>query len=473
MVPEVAGDRSSPLGTEAPVRRYARYAGAWAAGALPAFAVITALWLDPSRFNGPAEIALGGFALMFPLTVRELGVRRRTSFIYFLLGAGIAFAILSILTGAGNGLTDEPYTTPRFVGVLFAQHDPYTYPLIFSYQQYGQTLHSESVYLYLPLLMFLQFPGIDYKWFALTMWALMVLVVRNRFDLGVWLAQPYFALMAASGYNDFPVLLLLTLAFVGIGTRRQKWAEYLALGCKQFANAIVLAYYIVRRDWKNTLITAGVSLAFVVPFVVWSGPTVLCPSVLADRLPVCVSGGAPTYLLNYSLWVVWTVALFYGTAVQEIRSIASRDWFARILRRTRLSVEELFRLPRFAVVGLSGVFVSLSVLALILRGAGNSSAAVFLAGLAAFLITTGWTFSWNRVWAFEGLTRRSPWTHLALYLLMQAIALALALLVVLGSVALGRSEVTAQVVAFLLGTLASYGLNRGWNFRGSIARAAA
>ncbi|MFZ1022521.1 MAG: GtrA family protein [Thermoplasmata archaeon] len=473
MVPEVADGRSLPLGSEAPIRRYARYAGAWAAGAIPAFAVIAALWLDPSRFNGPAEIALGGFALMFPLTVRELGVRRHPSFIYFLLGAGIAFAILSILTGAGNGLTDEPYTTPRFVGVLFAHHDPYTYPLIFSYQQYGQTLHSESVYLYLPLLLFLQFPGIDYKWFALTMWALMVLVVRNRFGLGVWLAQPYFALMAASGYNDFPVLLLLTLAFVGIGTRRQKWAEYLALGCKQFANAIVLAYYIVRRDWKNTLITAAVSLAFVVPFVLWSGPTVLCPSVLADRLPVCVSGGAPTYLLNYSLWVVWTVALFYAAAVHEIRSIATRDRAARILRRTRLSVEELFRFPRFAVVGLSGVFVSLSALALILRGAGNSFDGVLLAGLAAFLTTTVWTFAWNRVWAFEGLTSRPPWVHLALYLLIQAIALALALFVVLGSVALGRSEVTAQVVAFLLGTLASYGLNRGWNFGGPLTAAAA
>ncbi|MFZ0891533.1 MAG: GtrA family protein [Thermoplasmata archaeon] len=468
MVVEGTDDRSTPLEAEAPIRRYLRYAGAWVAGALPAFAVITALWLDPSRFNGPAEIALGGFALMFPLTVRELGVRRRPSFIYFLLGAGIAFAIVSILTGAGNGLTDEPYTTPRFVSVLLAHHDPYTYPLIFNYQQYGQTLHSESVYLYLPLLMFLQFPGVDYKWFALTMWALMVLVVRNRFDLGVWLAQPYFALMAASGYNDFPVLLLLTLAFVGFGTQRQKWAEYLALGCKQFANAIVLAYYILRRDWKNTLITAAVSLAFVVPFVLWSGPTILCPSVLADRLPVCVSGGAPTYLLNYSLWIVWTVALFYGAAAHELRTVAGREWLARILRRTRVSVEELLRLPKFAVVGLSGVFVSLSVLALILRWAGNSSTGMLLAGLAAFLVTTVWTFGWNRRWAFEGLTRRPAWFHLALYLPIQAIALALGLLVVLGSVALGRSEVTALIVAFLLGTVVSYGLNRGWNFRGPL-----
>ena len=473
MVPEGADDRSIPPPSEATALRSARYAAAWAAGAIPALAVITALWLDHSRFNGPAEIALGGFALMFPLTVRQLGVTRRASFIYFLLGAGIAFAIVSILTGVGNGLTDEPYTTPRFVMVLFAHHDPYTYPLIFDYQQYGQTLHSESVYLYLPLLMFLQFPGIDYKWFALTMWALMVLVVRNRFDIGVWLAQPYFALMAASGYNDFPVLLLMTLAFVGVGASRQKWAEYLALGCKQFANVIILAYYLIRRDWKNTAITAAVSLAFVAPFILWSGPSILCPSVLADRLPVCVAGGAPTYLLNYSLWVVWAAAIFYAPAVRELRQFARRGWLEHALRRSRLSVEELIRLPKFAIVGLSGVFVSLSVLVLLVLGLGNTSASVILASLAAFLLTTMWTFGWNRVWAFEGVSNRPHMVQLALYFPIQAVALAVALVVLAGAVVLNRSEVVGQVVAFLFGSLVGYGLNRRWNFRGELVNPAA
>lgn len=472
MVPEGADRRSIALPPGSNARTYARYAGAWVAGALPAFAVITALWVDPSRFNGPAEIALAGFALMFPLTVRVIGVRRHASFLYFLLAAGIGFAIVSILTGAGNGLTDEPYTTPRFVSVLLAHHDPYTYPLIFNYQQYGQTLHSESVYLYLPLLMFLQFPGLDYKWFAVTMWALMVLVVRNRFDIGVWLAQPYFALMAASGYNDFPVLLLMTLAFVGIGAGRQKWAEYLALGCKQFANAIVLVYYVVRRDWKNTVLTAAVSLAFVAPFVWWSGPTVLCPSVLADRLPVCVSGGAPTYLLNYSLWVVWAVAIFYASAATELRRAARSGWLAAALRRVHLSIEEVFRLPEFAIVGLSGVFVSLGALVLILRTTGNDSVGLILASLGGFLLTTLWTFAWNRVWAFEGMSNRPSGIHLALYLPIQAAALTISLIVLAGSVALNRSEVVGQVVAFLLGTITAYALNRRWNFRGEIPRPA-
>ena len=214
-------------------------------GALPALAVVTALWLYPTAFEEVGGISLGAFALMFPVAVRRLRVERSGEFVSFLLLAGVGFGVVSILTGAANGLTDQAYTTPRYVTLLFAHHDPYVVLLSFSYQQYGTTFTSQSTFSNLPLLMFLQVPGLSYKWFALACWAGMAFLARRRFDAGVMLAQPYMVIVAASGFDDLVVLLLLTLGFLGFEGRRQKWAEWLALGCKQFANVFVVAYCVI------------------------------------------------------------------------------------------------------------------------------------------------------------------------------------------------------------------------------------
>ena len=117
-------------------RELATYGAAWLAGALPLFAVITALWLAPDTFGSTGEITIGAFAIAFPVVVRRLGVPREARFVRFLLVAGIVFGVVSILTGAGNGLTDEPYTTPRFVTLLWAHQDPYVVRLVFKYVQY-------------------------------------------------------------------------------------------------------------------------------------------------------------------------------------------------------------------------------------------------------------------------------------------------------------------------------------------------
>jgi len=167
--------------------------------------------------------------------------------------------------------------------------------------------------------------------------------------------------MAASGYNDFPVLLLLTVAFVGLWGRRQRWAQLLALGAKQFANAIVVVYYLVRRDWKNALVTIGVSAAFILPFVVWSGPTVLCPTVFANRLASCPSGGAAQYLLNYALWPVWALAVFFPAIVLETRRSARSGRLSRLLAGRTFSVEDLIRIPAFTIVGIAGALAAVSV----------------------------------------------------------------------------------------------------------------
>jgi len=356
-----AGAPHAPIPSDSRARHLALYAAAWGAGAVPLFLLITALWKAFPVFGSTGDITIGAFAIAFPVVVRRLGVPRRDGFVRFLLAAGVVFGVVSVLTGWGNGLTDEPFTTPRFVSLLFSHQDPYVVPLVFNYVQYGQTIHSYSIYPYLPLLMFFQVPGVDYKWFALACWAGMVLLVRRRFDAGVFLAQPYVAVMAASGYNDFPVLLLLTVAFVGVGGRPQRWAQLIALGAKQFANAIVLLYYLVRRDWKNVLVTLGVSVAFILPFVVWSGPTVLCPSVFADRLSSCPSGGAAEYLLNYAVWPVWVLAIFYPALVREVRASAERGRLARTLKGRSFSVADLLRIPSFAIVGIAGALSGVSI----------------------------------------------------------------------------------------------------------------
>ncbi|MGP8159071.1 MAG: hypothetical protein ACLPWO_05660 [Thermoplasmata archaeon] len=434
-------------------RELATYGAAWLAGALPLFAVITALWLAPDTFGSTGEITIGAFAIAFPVVVRRLGVPREARFVRFLLVAGIVFGVVSILTGAGNGLTDEPYTTPRFVTLLWAHQDPYVVRLVFKYVQYGRTIDSSSIYPYLPLLMFLQVPGLDYKWFALGCWVGMVLLVRKRFDAGVLLAQPYVVVMAASGYNDLPVLLLLTVAFVGVEGRRQRWAQLLALGAKQFANAIVLVYYAVRRDWKNFLVTVGVSAAFILPFVVWSGPTVLCPAVLADRLSSCPAGGEAQFLLNYALWPVWVLAIFYLPVLGTLRASADKGRLSRILAGRWVSVRDLLRTPSFVIVGTSGALAGVSVF----LGAGiyfgSSVPATIGAAVVGFLVLAGWVVAVHGAGSTGGPFLGRPLSRLPFQVSVHAVALALNVALVVGVVLLGRPALVGEVGGAFLASL--------------------
>lgn len=440
-----------------------RYLAAWFAGALPAFLIITLLWLHPGRTTPFGYLALGAFALAFPVMVRRLGVPRRIDFVYFLLLAGIAFGILSILTGWGNGLTDEPFTTPRFAGFLLSGHDPYTTQLVFTYQQYGQTLSSRSYYVYLPLLMFLQIPGISYKWVTLGCWALMVLLARKRFDTASVLAQPYVLLIAASGYNDLPVLLLLTLGFVGLGGRRQKWAEYLSLGCKQFANAFVFVYYLVRRRWVDSLVTIGVSAAFLVPFLVWGGPAVLCPAVFANRLPSCPAGGNAALLLNYPVWAVWVVAVFYVSASRIVRDWSRRPSIESRLSRVKLARARFASLPALAIVAASAVGIGLATFVVVTIEIGLATTGVILAAALGGFAAVLWSLAWNG-------TRVSPATpgpalHGAALRLVVCLLLLLGLdlLTTWAWFATGRGPLTGLTLGLSIGVVVSSALGWWWD----------
>ena len=435
------------------MRTVLRYSAAWLSGALPAFLIITLLWLYPGRTTPFAYIAVGAFALAFPVMVRRLGVPRRVEFVYFLLAAGVTFAIISVLTGWGNGLTDEPFTTPRFAAFTLAGHDPYTTQLVFTYQQYGKTLSSQSYYLYLPLLMFLQVPGTDYKWFAVGCWAVMVLLARRRFDTATLLAQPYVMLLAASGYNDLPVLLLLTLGFVGVEGRRQKWAEYLSLGCKQFANAFVVVYYLVQRRWRDTLITLVVSAAFLAPFFVWSGPAIICPAVFADRLSSCSGGSSAQLLLNYPVWAVWVVAVFYLPVGVLARTWAARPRVAGTFARGGVDPTRFAGLPALVVVGASAAAVGLCVFVAAGLVLGTTALGTVGSGAAAVAAAFLWSWGWNGPSRFAGQGTLGPTPEGRRAACQLAIALALPTLALW--VGLGRGGLEGMTVGLGLGVFVS------------------
>jgi hypothetical protein len=440
------------------------YLAGWFAGAIPALAMITLLWLYSGPTTPFGDIALGAYALSFPVMVRRLEIPRRRGFVHFLLFAGLAFAVLSILTGWGNGLTDEPYTTPHFAGFLLAGHDPYTSPMTVAYDQYGRHLVSHSYYVYLPALMFLQVPGISYQWFSLACWALLVLLVRDRFDVATLLAQPYVMLVAASGYNDLVVLLLLSLGFVGLGGRRQKWAEWLSLGCKQFANAFVLLYYAVRRDWRNLLVTAGVSAAFVAPFLAWGGTAVACPAVFANRLPSCTHGGGAQVLLNYPVWAVWVVAVFYGSARTGLLAWLGRRRGPKGAVGVATEPAGLERIPSVVVVAASAIVTGLGVFVLARLLLGSSGWGVLLAGAVAVPAVVAWGYAWGGPWRFDSLSGARRSAGVRRFASSQLLSVAIALAVLGGWVATGGSPLVGEAVGLLFGSAVGW----AWILRGDL-----
>lgn len=438
--------------------RLGRYAAGWLVAALPAFALITLLWLHAGRTDAFGHLALGAFALAFPVMVRRLRIPRGTGFVDFLLAVGFAFAIISILTGWANGLTDEPFTTPRFTSFVLAGHDPYTTQMVFDYTQYGKVLPSQSYYLYLPLLMFLQVPGLDYKWLSLACWALTVLLLRRRFDAAVLMAQPYAMLVAASGYNDPVVLLLLTAGFAGVGGRRQKWAEYLSLGCKQFANAFVIVYYAVQRDWRNLLGTAVVSAAFLAPFYVWGGPAIICPAVFADRLPGCTHGFGAGILLNYPLWALWLVALFFTAAWSRIRAWLDRHRVHDRLRGTGVDMAGIDRWPSVLVVGASAISLGLTVFVTVWVTLGGTPV-TWLGGAAiGTAAATLWTWAWGGPWRFERTEDGARGRAGTSFVVGQLLAAGVNLAVLATTMVAGVTPLAGESVGIGLGTVVGYAI---------------
>lgn len=275
-----------------------------------------------AAYLGPA---LGVAALGFPFVVYLLRPSRPGWVAAAVIAPSVTLAVVSVVTGWHNGLTDEPYAMPAFARVLFDGRDPYVSPISVAYSQYGTPGFVSGTYFYLPLLLFLQPFVVSYRWLSVGCWVATVALLRHRPLAALAVGQPFVGLLAASGFNDFPALLLLTVGFVGVVGRPQRWAELLALGTKQFAAGFVLVYYAVRRDAVGLLVSGGVTAAFLLPFLFWNAGALACPILLVWP-PGCsgASAAGTAEHLNYWVWPIWVAAVFFEPLRRAFRAATGR-----------------------------------------------------------------------------------------------------------------------------------------------------
>src|SRR5271170_399457 len=173
-----------------------------------------------------------------------------------LIGIGLAVAVFSIFTGVLNGLSDEPYSTPAYASLGWAL---YSKNVAFTYVQYG-TVHFENSYdVYLPLLTFIQVPGLDYRWVSLTAWIGSLYFLRKNPLAQAGFATSWIPVLAANGQNDFVPLFALTLALV-VPLGRYRWAaEAFSLALKQLANVVVVVYHLLRREYLRALAAVAIT----------------------------------------------------------------------------------------------------------------------------------------------------------------------------------------------------------------------
>jgi len=296
--------------------------------------------VDPGMLSAPV-LALG--ALLVPFLVAKYDLGHRELVRALLFGSSAILGAFSILTGYVNYLTDE-WATPRYVSLLFEGNDWYSVPLQFQYVRGGTVISASIANVYLPLLSLIQVPYIwlDYRWFTLGVWGLLVYAMRKRYYASVALAGQYSAMMAANGFNDVIPLLFLTLAFATFAGRRARVARYLSLGMKQFANVFVFLYYALHRYWREAGVTVLVTFLFLLPFLAWDWKSAICTPIL-DMPFYCGNTNNLTFnsvhsLINFGVWPVWVVGMFYrelrvGILGLNLRFIGLRAWLRSVLDR--------------------------------------------------------------------------------------------------------------------------------------------
>jgi hypothetical protein len=289
---------------------------------------------------GSVVLILGTFLLSTPLPgtlifVVVLGclalayrwnLHRDSGFLATWVLLSLAVAVGSILSGLGNGLTDEPYFMPAFIQLW---PNLYGASLHLHYYQMGSGEHySISYFVYLPLLSLIWIPGLDYRWLCVGAWLATIYAVRRTGpSVAVW-GSPWVALLAANGFNDFLPLLALTVAFVTLAGWKSKIAEIVSLGLKQFANVIVVLYHAWNRQWRDALLAGVVTALFLLPFALLSPGGVWCHAILVQSQPCngfatgFYSGSALLSHINYVLYPIWIAAIFGPRYVASLRGSA-------------------------------------------------------------------------------------------------------------------------------------------------------
>jgi len=475
----------------APLRRAAQAVTVVASGILPPLVVLSTPILETPYSGLLLFLALlGSFALAY-----RWQLLRDTRFLGLWVAVALGIAVVSVLTGRWNGLTDEPYGTPAFTSLW---PNLYGTPLHLVYYQYGAGPYSlTSYYVYLPFLTFLQVPGVDYRWVTVGAWVLTLWFVRKSGASVTLLAAPWVGLLAANGFNDFVALLMLTVTFVALSGWSSRLAEVVALGLKQFANVIIVAYHLWHRRWRDALLAVGVTAAILAPFAYLDPRGVWCHAILLGATGCSGSNGfysatAAIGHLNYFLWPTWVLAIFgarYIASVQapdaapvraeaaaalgELRPGASRSPpEALVLLATpyvllRRAIEpthpELWRVGKYLAVGASGVLVNLIVFTAARSELGTDEVRTLIASAIAFCVATAWNFVGNYTWTFRDRHSRSLIVHGFGFAVASVAALSVNLVVLYLLVPTVSASV-AQFLGILAGTGFSFALNRGINF---------
>ncbi len=305
---------------------------------LTAYAFLV-LCLQTSLLATPIASPLLFVSVLVTFTVaHRFGLHRDRGFVAAWIGFSIGLAVLSILSGYLNGLTDEGIATPEFVRLF-----PNLYGSSLTLPSNGVTYG----YVYLPLLPWIQVPGLDYRWVTVAAWVGVLYLTRANGVASVILGAPWVGVLAACGFNDFVPLLFLTLTFVTLTGPASRLAEIVSLGLKQFANVIVVGYWLARRRWREAAFAAAVTAAFLLPFAYLDAYGTYCHAILLDAAPNCVGGAQSNSLavigshLNYWVWPLWLLAIFGPLAARELAAPAyagDRSRAARWLGRTEFNV---------------------------------------------------------------------------------------------------------------------------------------
>lgn len=294
---------------------------------------------------------LSSVSLFFAVRRSGLDWRRELRWIFLI---GLVLGVVSIFTGIGNNATDEPHTMGYYLSELLHGQDPYTTYLMLTYTVHtlnfwSATVTSSGYYTYLPLLVLFQVPGtgaVGYELLCLGCWAGIVYVMRHDEFAALSLASPVVALIAANGFNDLPVLFLMTLSLRGWTGPKAKVVEYLSYGMKQFANVFWVVYYILRRDVVQCILVVVITLLIALPFLLWDPLGIGCQALTFSIGPWCAGQPNSARQLsdlyshwNYYLWILWVYVLFRGYIHQSLAY-----WRAR-LRRSRDSAPPLPEVP--------------------------------------------------------------------------------------------------------------------------------
>jgi hypothetical protein len=289
----------------------------------PTLAVLAAVGTVPllfgTTFSGLTFLIVPIFFLTIYAAV-ELGrdPERAAWALPTVFAVGVALAVVSVLTGFLNGFSDEPYSTPAYAALGWGL---YTHPVVFTYVQYGRTYLESSYDVYLPLLTFVQVPGVDYRWISLVAWAGAVYLVRANRIAVVGLSAPWIPLLAANGQNDFVPLFALTLA-LAVPLGRYRWpVEAIALALKQPANVVVFFYHVVRREYMQAVAAVAITIAILAPFLYLDAGAVWCHVVVGDPGSSCTGHAVSFFVFkrNYWLYPTWVVVVFYEPLRQRFR----------------------------------------------------------------------------------------------------------------------------------------------------------